>query len=127
MTMLKRIYWFGVGFLAVLVLALAMDTAEAAELTIKDLVVLTDKEHEGAFAYVSGLTRGAFVAYINELQGQGLSFAVAVGVAKSNCGDISPMDLLLAAYANPKLSNAEAALVLPSMVYGACHKKDQTS
>lgn len=129
---MNRLFWFGVGVLLILLLALCMGTAHAEgfdpkRATVADAMAAVDREDIVVVSWLTGLTQGAFMAYINKLVDGGMSGKVAVAVAESNCGDLSAQGALFAAYGERGMRDKPVIYAVPTLVWAYCTKKESAS
>lgn len=126
---MKKFYWFSLGVAIVVLFAATAELAYGAEgevLTVEMTKDYVDKQDEAALAFVSGLARGAYQAYIASLViNYNLTDRDATALAGATCGGISPLQLLDSAM--KKFSKDDVRVVLPAMVWGLCHRKELKS
>lgn len=124
---MKKLFWFGVGVLLALFAALATAESNLKTVTVSEVQAYVDDEDTHAAIWVSGLTQGAFIGYINKLMDAGFDAQTAVKIAESNCGNITPEKVLFMANGNAKFRKLPAIVAIPNLMWALCTKGETGS
>jgi len=100
--------------------------ARTGELTIEAMSVELDKKEPTELGllyatYISGLSKGAYNAYIHGLVRQGIQESTASILAAKRCGELTPGELYAILRKDARLAAAPVNIALPFLVSSICH------